>query len=231
MAGLELPADARSLLVLTSDELAAAKLYGAARVATMLAHRQGVGFATWIDRDRRSVLTAEQVKRSAWWASKPSPLVGVTARLDIDGQPERLARSTRIVGSSSVALEGTWIVRVTPEAAAELAERLRHLSRHFQGASIRPDPDAGARFVWRPEQDGFALVVARPAHTQPTVSLIGFGADRSARGARLTEDGLAISLSYAQRDALLAALVGGGDVTIEEPSAGSMPWRLEWARF
>jgi hypothetical protein len=230
MPDVELPAGALTLIVLTRDELDVAKTYGAPRVAAMLAHRLGHAFATWVDLDRRSLLTPEQVKRSAWWSRMPTPLPGVTSRLDIDGPPAHLPRSGRIIGSHAMSLDGTWIVRVTPEGATELAERLRHVGRIFKAYSIRPDAEAGARFVWQPERDGFELVVATPSRTQPTVSLIGFGVDRSARGGQLAEDGVSIFLSYPQRDALIAALISGGDVAIEAPSAGLMPWRLEWAR-
>jgi hypothetical protein len=230
MPDLELPPDALSLLVLTSAELDVAKTFGAPRVAAMLAHQLGHAFATWVDLERSAMLAPEQVKRSAWWARMPTSLPGVTARLEVDGTPERLPRSGRILGSHSMSLTGMWVVRVTPDAAADFAERLRHVGRTFKAYSIRPDAEAGARFVWRPERDGFELVVGTPSRTQPTVSLLGFGADASARGGQLGEDGLAIYLSYAQRDALIAALVSGADVTIEAPSAGLMPWRVEWVR-
>jgi hypothetical protein len=230
MTAVDLPADALSLLVLTTDELTGAKTYGVPRLAAMLAHREGDARATWVDRDRAPMLAAQQVKHSGWWAGAPTPLLGVTARLDVNGRPVELPQRANILGSHASSLDGTWIVRVTPDQTADLVDRLRHLSRFFKSASIRPDPESGARFVWRPEEDGFEIVVTNPARTQPAASLIGFGGDSSKRGAQLVEDGVAIYLSYEQRDALVTALSTGGAFAVEEPSAGLMAWRLEWAK-
>jgi len=224
------PTGAVTILALTALELEVAQRMGVARVAPLLAGAQTLATTGWWnDRDRVTPLTPVIVADSAWSAHTVEPLPGVWVSLESAGPPTVDPRSQRILGSHSLTLDGTWRIRVTASGAATLRQRVQRISREIpQVASLELDPHASAAFVWRTVSE--EVVFAGTPGRTTTVGLISFARDPSKRGGQVNSDGVVLVMSAAQQDALVKALADGRDIDGEPPSAGLMPWRLEWER-
>lgn len=230
-AGIELPFGALTLFPLTRDEVAIVKFHGVPRIATMLARTQREHPAPWwIDRNRTTVATVEQHKREAWilWSTSFQP--ELTAYLDVAGPPVLLPSSPGAPGGWY--LEGTWRLRVTPTSAPVLADHLERLPLRTRdgGFAMAPDELSNDTFVWVHDGGGPQLVLGGEDVRRPAVVLISFYVFNAQTGAQLVDEGITVFLSDDQRKAVVTALRTRTDVTIEPPSKGMMPWRLEWKR-
>lgn len=227
-AGVDLPAGAVTLLAVTQDELALVRVHGVPRLAAMLARTQRYP-ASWIDRDRSSLVTSTELGRDVLSRSVGAYEEGITAFLDVGDEPALLSKPPHAPGGWY--LDGTWRLRVTPAAAPRLIDYLRRLSpRSLTTIAIAPDELAGGVFAWAPGEHGPQLVRGAGAELRPAATLIGFVPRKVHTGAQLVDDAVMIYLSLEQRDAVVAALTTGQDVTIEPPTPGMTPWRLEWNR-
>jgi TPR repeat protein len=227
--GIVPPEKALALFPLTREELGIVRAQGVPRVTTMLAHAQHVHPTPWwIDRDRASVATVAQHDREPWIMMPGAFKPGITAFLDIPGDPVFVRKKPGAPGGWR--FEGTWRLRVTPEAATALAEHFERMSpRGTTAIAMAPDDLSGSTFVWIPG-GGPALARGTSMETRPAAVLLSFIEKRVKMGAELVDDGVVIFLSKEDRDAVIAALRNGADVEIEPPTEGMMPWRLEWNR-
>lgn len=225
--GLELPDDAVALQLLTAGETVEAREHGAVRVTAMLGrHERFYPTAWWFDRDRPDLLTRAQAASSKLAGMRGVRVDGLTTVFELPSTP------VRTTGNDGVgALTGGRLrVRVTAEAAPDLARALRGLSPD-DGllAIVVPDEQAGGQFVWTPgAQD--AQVISGPGFTgRISGSFLGILVSDRRTGSTLLEDGAMLGITPAVRDAVATALEAGRDYQAV-PMPDALPWSVEITR-
>lgn len=231
-AGLELPPNAVTLLLLPAEETEVAVAHGVARIAAMIGrHYRFYPTAWWNDRDRPSVVTRAQLATSRvagvsgihdsgfTTVFEPASTPGIAKALDKPGLPDATGR-----------LDGTLHVRVEPWEAPALADALRNFTpiQPLRFLLLEPDPLAGGRFVWVPGEES-PQVITGPGFTgRVTGSFLAILIDPSETRAVLIEDGAALALTPDVRDALADALHERRTYgPISAP--GSLTWMVEVA--
>jgi hypothetical protein len=231
--GLELPAGAVTLLPLTRDETEVARDYGGLRITSALGlYYRYYPTAWWVDRDRPSVVPAGKAHATSLAGTSPRRAAGITFLFAFEEPPEIAAGEDargmphaqgRIAG-------GTLRVRITDAARHEVVGMLRELGTAADALLLlEPDPHAGGRLVWGPDRDAPHVISGRGFTRLITGSFLALVVSPDADGASLLEDGAALMMTPAERDAVVAALDAGRDH--HAPArAGRLAWTVEFVR-
>jgi len=205
--GIALPEGALTVLVLTSDEVEAARLRGAASVSNLLGwHHRQYPTAWWLERYRTSVLRAGRVANSMLRGGSVF-VSGVTSM-------------QRAAATTTVTVDG-------PGADA-LTTLLRELTfARPLTISTAPSPHAGARMVWIPGNPRTVITGPDLGDTMTGCFLMFGLADETTAelGATLIEDGFLILMTVADRDLVVAALDRGENLELDAPESRRC-WQL-----
>jgi hypothetical protein len=213
LAGVALPPSCLAAVLVTDDELRAAREFGTTRVLARLGQATGhYPFPPWADRRRRGLSFERTFEASVLSKIQRASAHGLRVGM-ID------SRITLSVLRSEQAL---W------------QDRLAQIPDGIPFAVLTAlDPSANGCLVWVPGQNGpEAIVPPGSDGTRLCGSFIVFMADQPANGGRILEDGFAMELTGDAWQAIRRALVDGNELSIPAPDnriAFALTWRDDLA--
>ncbi|HET9622593.1 MAG TPA: hypothetical protein VFP84_14575 [Kofleriaceae bacterium] len=208
LAGVAVPPGALAIVMITGDELRAARQLGAQRVLARLGKLyEHYPYPPWSDRRRRGLSLQATFDASVLMqlARASLPEMCVVG----DGHADRL--ELRVLRSAVPQLQR--LAELPPDATFALLTGL--------------DPEADACLTWEPGQHG-PLGISPPDSAGRLIAgcFIVFLPAQPADGGLLLEDGYAMKLTTASWAALRTALMTGADLDL--PATDGMPLRLVW---
>jgi hypothetical protein len=233
LEGVDLPAAALAVILLTEEESQAIQRVGSYRVLTLLgqAYRY-YPCPPWAERQRPGVITYRDAQESILTKITCLPGAAATVRWQIDRAANpyvRLPSGDLLSESGKVQGEGLTL-RIEAGSLDYVREALRRLPAGAPFAVLtRPDPRADARLVWKPGQDRMEAII--PPGSSATCYTGGFIAFLSsaelAGGGQVFEDGFVQYLNEAAGTRVREALQRGQPFAAPAAGAG-LSFSLEW---
>lgn len=203
-----LPPSCLAVLLVTTDEVRAARELGTTRLLARLCHQANYyPFPPWADRTRPGLSLERTFEES---------LLSKISRISAD--------------DASVAMAGKQVtVDLLRSEKSPWQERLAQVPDASPFALLTaPDPSANGCLVWQPGQQQ-PEAMARPGGDGSPLcgSFIALVPDQPATGGKILEDGFVVELTGEAWSALRRALIDGDDISI--PATGEeMSLALKW---
>lgn len=207
LVDVPVPTGALAAVLVNDEELRAARAFGPTRVLARLGQAEAhFPFPTWNERGRRGATFASTFAQSvlAKIAVRISGMFTVTMR----------ARRVTLVVQRSLQAQWQAEIRKLPEAP-------------FAMLALR-DPSANGCLVWVPGQ-GEASAIAPRGSDGARVGgcFVVIASDKGQNGAKMIEDGFAVSLKPKAWRKLRDALADGEPLTVEATD-GTLDFALAW---
>jgi hypothetical protein len=208
LAGVVLPSPCLAALLITADELRAARTFGTARVLARMGQAAFFyPFPPWADRRRRGLALDRTFEASVLSKIPRASTQNLRAVL----------HDQRITLSALRAEQPQWRDRLAQVPAAAPIALLTAI-----------DPAANGCLTWVPGQKGpEAIVPPGSDGSRMSGCFVVFIADQPSCGGKILEDGFAIELTAEAWQALRAALGDGSDLAIPA-TGGGMSFALTW---